>query len=285
MREDIIALGERIAEQAVHLDAAMNRLLIDLHHFDQAGGWAMQHFQSCAHWLSWRVGWDLATARDRVRLANRLPALPKVRAKLEAGELSYSKARAIARVATPVNEEVLLLYAEHLPAAQLERVCGKLHTVEVNDRTRKEGRVPDQHERIVEARSLGDGMTCIKVVLQAEEAALLMNVIHTAAKTCTASEDRLKRWSLSPPATAGTRSTGITGAQGPGRWRADGSSPCSRRIQARTSSPSIREGDREHAARSGTRWVAGQEECFVGRYPFPSKRKCSARSVRRSAMT
>jgi len=30
---------------------------------------------------------------------------------------------------------------------------------------------------------------------------------------------------LSPPASLGTRSTGVTGIQGPTRWRADGSSP------------------------------------------------------------
>jgi tRNA G46 methylase TrmB len=30
---------------------------------------------------------------------------------------------------------------------------------------------------------------------------------------------------VSPPASAGTRSTGVTGIQGPTRWRADGSSP------------------------------------------------------------
>jgi hypothetical protein len=27
---------------------------------------------SCAHWLTWRVGWDLVTARERVRVARRL---------------------------------------------------------------------------------------------------------------------------------------------------------------------------------------------------------------------
>jgi hypothetical protein len=30
---------------------------------------------------------------------------------------------------------------------------------------------------------------------------------------------------VSPPASLGTRSTGVTGIQGPTRWRADGSSP------------------------------------------------------------
>jgi len=52
-------LGEPIAEQAAHLDAAMHRLLADLREFDQRGGWHVQGAISCAHWLAWRVGWDL----------------------------------------------------------------------------------------------------------------------------------------------------------------------------------------------------------------------------------
>jgi hypothetical protein len=193
MREDLVALGERIAEQAVHLDAAMHRLLTDLHEFDEAGGWHHQGFQSCAHWLSWRVGWDLATARDRVRLANRLPKLPKVSAKLQAGELSYSKARAIARVATPTTEDSLLHYAEYCPAAQLEKVCGKLHTVEEISKAREEGRLPERHDRTVSSRSLGDGMVCFKAVLQAEEAAMLMNAIQDAARACIDTKDITRR--------------------------------------------------------------------------------------------
>lgn len=181
MREDILALGERIAEQCVHLDAAMHRLLRDLHTFDQAGGWYQQGFQSCAHWLSWRVGWSLATARDRVRVANRLPALPKVAAKLESGELSYSKARAIARVATPEIEEALLVYAKHLPAAQLERVCGKVNMVMETRQAIQEGKPRARHERSVQVRPLEDGMACVTAVLTADEAALLMNVIEEVA--------------------------------------------------------------------------------------------------------
>jgi predicted DNA-binding transcriptional regulator YafY len=38
--------------------------------------------------------------------------------------------------------------------------------------------------------------------------------------------DRISRPRLlSPPVSAGTRTTGVTGSQGPTRWRADGSSP------------------------------------------------------------
>jgi hypothetical protein len=70
-------LGERIAEQAAHLDAAMHRLLTDLREFDERGGWHAQGAQSCAHWLNWRVGWDLVTARERVRVACKLAGVSR----------------------------------------------------------------------------------------------------------------------------------------------------------------------------------------------------------------
>jgi Domain of unknown function (DUF222)/HNH endonuclease len=188
MREELTALGEQIAEQAVHLDAAMHRLLVNLRTFDERGGWHVQGFQSCAHWLSWRVGWDLATARDRVRVAHQLAGLTKVQAALEAGELSYSKARAIARVATPQNEETLLVYAEYAPAAQLEKICQKLRTVERAVEAKE--KPPHPEERYVQSRGMDDGMVCVKAVLRPEEAAMLMQVIQAAARTCAEGEQK-----------------------------------------------------------------------------------------------
>ena len=89
------ALGDRIAEQAYQLDAAMHRLLADLREFDAAGHWADEGAASCASWLAWRVGWDLGTAREHVRVARALGTLPLVDAALAAGRLSYSKVRAL----------------------------------------------------------------------------------------------------------------------------------------------------------------------------------------------
>src|SRR5262249_51762419 len=51
MSENLESLGERIAEQAAHLDAALHRLLTDLRAFDRGGGWHTQGARSCAHWL------------------------------------------------------------------------------------------------------------------------------------------------------------------------------------------------------------------------------------------
>ena len=68
-------LGDEIAELAVHLEAATARLLDLIREFDARGGWG-NGFRSCAHWLSWRVGLDLGTARERVRVARALSSLP-----------------------------------------------------------------------------------------------------------------------------------------------------------------------------------------------------------------
>jgi hypothetical protein len=100
MQEAHVVLGDRIAENAAHIDAAMHRLLVDICTFDEERGWYHQGAQSCAHWLSWRVGWDLATARERVRVARRLAELPQIDEALQKAEISYSKVRAITRVAT-----------------------------------------------------------------------------------------------------------------------------------------------------------------------------------------
>ena len=68
-------LGDEIAELSAHLDAATARLLALIREFDARGGWNTG-FRSCADWLSWRVGLDLGAAREKVRVARALEAVP-----------------------------------------------------------------------------------------------------------------------------------------------------------------------------------------------------------------
>src|SRR5436305_12901930 len=70
-------LGDEIAELSAHLDAATARLLDLIREFDARAGWNTG-FRSCAEWLSWRVGLDLGAARERVRVAHALGALPRM---------------------------------------------------------------------------------------------------------------------------------------------------------------------------------------------------------------
>ena len=119
---DLDALGERIAELSAQIEAASHQLLCLIRDFDAAGGWARAGARSCAHWLSWRVGLGLNAAREKVRVARALAELPRLSAALEHGEVSFSKVRAVTRVATPDNEAELLALARHGTAAQVEKI-------------------------------------------------------------------------------------------------------------------------------------------------------------------
>lgn len=179
MRKELEELGERIAVQAAHIDAAMHALLKDLREWDEQRGWGHAGAQTCAHWLSWRVGWDLATAREHVRVANRLGELPLIDDALRRGAISYSKVRAITRIATPQIEEMLLTYAKVTTAAQLEKICRKFRLVQ-----RLEEKDADRHlpERQVRRRELDDGMVRIEVTVRPEEAAMVWSAMEAAGK-------------------------------------------------------------------------------------------------------
>ena len=118
---EVDRLGEEIAELAAHLEAATARLLDRIREFDARGGWN-RGFRSCAHWLTWRVGFDPGTAREKVRVARALGTLPLLAGALARGELSYAKVRALTRVATPETEERLLNVGRAGTAAHVERI-------------------------------------------------------------------------------------------------------------------------------------------------------------------
>jgi hypothetical protein len=179
MSEDLESLGERIAEQAAHLDAALHRLLTDLRTFDRGGGWHTQGARSCAHWLSWGLG----TAREHVRVADRLADLPLLDDALRCGEISYSKIRAITRVATRQNEAALLEIARLSTGHQLETVCRKYRSVLLHDaEPDPDG---DKQRRWVARRDTADGMVRLEAVLHPEEAALVWAALdHRAQQQC-----------------------------------------------------------------------------------------------------
>ncbi|PYN52343.1 MAG: hypothetical protein DMD92_21715 [Candidatus Rokuibacteriota bacterium] len=114
-------LGDEIAELSAHLEAATAHLLDLIREFDARGGWN-NGFRSCAAWLSWRVGLDLGTARERVRVARALGTLPRLAGALARGELSYAKVRELTRVATPETEERLLAVGRAGTTEHVERI-------------------------------------------------------------------------------------------------------------------------------------------------------------------
>ncbi len=168
------ALGDEIAELAAHLDAATHRLLVALREFEDTGAWAEQGFQTCANWLSWRVGWSLGVAGEKLRVARKLPELPLVSEALRRGDLSYCKARAITRVATPVVEAALVEDARYTTGAQLETLCRKYASVQ-----RASSPTAEDDDRWVRRRVRRNGMIMIEASLHAEEAELVWAALTT----------------------------------------------------------------------------------------------------------
>ena len=122
VRPDLRSVESELVELAGHLAAATCRFLQLLAEFDTRRGWAGPGLRSCAHWLNWRVGLNLRTARDHLRVAHALTTLPAVTAAFAAGRISYSKVRALTRIATPSTEEGLLSIALHGTASHMETV-------------------------------------------------------------------------------------------------------------------------------------------------------------------
>lgn len=123
-------VGAEICHLAGQIAAATSRFLSLLADFDARKGWKGANVTSCAHWLSWKCGLDPRTAREHVRVARALTQLPKIRNSFDAGRISYSKVRAIARVATPASEVDLLETALHSSAADVERLTRGLRTAQ-----------------------------------------------------------------------------------------------------------------------------------------------------------
>src|SRR5262245_32692420 len=170
-------LGDEIAELSAHLDAATACLLDLIREFDERGGWNTG-FKSCAEWLSWRVGLDPGAARERVRVARALPALPRLRQALARGELSYAKVRALTRVATPDTEERLLAVGRAGTAWHVELIVRAWRRVDRNVEVRETAL---RHaRRAIRVYQDEDGMVVVRGRLAPEAGAALMQALNAA---------------------------------------------------------------------------------------------------------
>ncbi|HET9490927.1 MAG TPA: DUF222 domain-containing protein [Methylomirabilota bacterium] len=170
-------LGDEIAELAAHLDAATARLLDLIREFDALGGWS-NGFKSCAHWLTWRIGLAPGAAREHVRVARALGTLPLLAQALARGELSYSKVRALTRVATPETEERLLAVGRAGTAEHVERIVRGWRKV---DRQAEAQEAAQRHKsRALHVYYDEDGMVVLRGRLEPEVGALVMQALAAA---------------------------------------------------------------------------------------------------------
>jgi hypothetical protein len=123
---DIDELDSAIVTLAARINASSYELLVLIRRFDERTGWLKWGFANCSDWLHWRCDLGLSAAREKVRVAHALKTLPAIAAAFASGELSYSKVRALSRVARQDSEEALLTFAMKTTAAQVEERCREL---------------------------------------------------------------------------------------------------------------------------------------------------------------
>src|SRR5207248_222351 len=170
-------IGDEIAELSAHLDAATARLLDLIREFDARGGWN-NGFNCCAAWLTWRVGLAPGAAREHVRVARALGTLPLLARALARAELSYSKVRALTRVATPETEERLLAVGRAGTTEHVERIVRGWRRVDRNAEAREAAR---QHaNRALHVYPDTDGTFVLRGRLTAEVGALLVQALAAA---------------------------------------------------------------------------------------------------------
>ncbi|MGI9629225.1 MAG: DUF222 domain-containing protein [Longimicrobiales bacterium] len=175
---ELFALGERCAETYMEADALHYEAMVLLAEFDERKGYADSAFPTTADWLAWRIGIKPGPARERVRTARALQNLPLTSEAMENGELSFTKVRALTRVAKPENEETLLEFARAGSAANLERMVRGWRVLDrKSEITAEELR---HRRRRLSAFVDEDGMVVVQGRLDPEAGALLMRALDQA---------------------------------------------------------------------------------------------------------
>ncbi len=170
---------DRVAVLYGEITAATREFLRAVAECDLHRDWAEAGFASCADWLAWRIGISRMTASEKVRAARALEDLPLISEAMDRGELSFSKVRALTRVATPENEAELLAFAKAGGTASLERLvrgwktmdrAGEQRVERLRHRLRSFSIFPD-----------GEGMYLVRGRLTPEVAAVLMRAVEAAS--------------------------------------------------------------------------------------------------------
>ena len=119
-------LHSSIVTLAARINAETYELLLLVRQFDERAGWLKWGLHGCAEWLHYCCDFSMSAAREKVRVAHALKTLPGISAAFSSGDLSYSKVRAMTRVAGQFNEDELLSFALKTTTARVEERCREL---------------------------------------------------------------------------------------------------------------------------------------------------------------
>ena len=171
--DDPDELRRAVARMAAHINLADWRFIKLVAAMERTGSWREGGYCNLGNWLDHRCGLGPCAARERIRIGRALARLPRIDAAFRDGAISYSKVRAITRVATPETDAMLLAIAEGSSAARLESLVRTYERVGGSDRQRASSE---------QRRSLSwhyeDGMVVLTAAVPAERGALVIKALQ-----------------------------------------------------------------------------------------------------------
>lgn len=162
-------LQDEVAHLFAEVHALTYRALVKLALFDSREYWA--GYQSCVHWMNFRLGISFTTAREHLRVARALSSLPAISAAFAKGTLSYSKVRAVTRIANEKNDDELARLASAGTATQVDKVVRACRKLSITDAQQQVS------ERSVQMGVDDDGMFFMRVRVMADEGVRLAALV------------------------------------------------------------------------------------------------------------
>ena len=171
--DDPAELRHAVVHMAAHINVADWRFVKLIAAMDRTRSWREGGYCNLGNWLDHRCGLGPCASRERIRIGRALAKLPRIDAAFRDGAISYSKVRAITRVATPHTEAMLLAIAERSSAAQLESLVRTYERVGPSDRKR----VSSEQRRSL-TWHYEDGMLIMTAAVPAERGALVIKALQ-----------------------------------------------------------------------------------------------------------
>ncbi|NQZ07003.1 MAG: DUF222 domain-containing protein [Algicola sp.] len=173
-------LADKLTLLAGQINAATYRFLKLLAEFDSRKGWCKHGIRSCSAWLNLKCCMASATAREKLRVAHCLENLPETNLAFENGVLSYSKVRAITRVATDDNEKIFLDIAMSGTANHMDELVRRYQKVDESQQPVEQG--DEYQKRQLNYFQDREGMWIIRAKLPQVEGGLLIKALEEISR-------------------------------------------------------------------------------------------------------
>ena len=180
------SLRHAVTQMAAFMNVADWRFLKLISAMDREQSWREGGYCNLSNWLDHQCGIGPCAARERIRVARALEYLPLIDKAFMDCIISYSKVRAITRVANPETDEMLLQMAECSSASEIERL------VRTYERTSTCGRTQSTDEKRSLEWHYEDGMLVISARVPAEQGAMVVKALQKVVDL--KEEERARYW-------------------------------------------------------------------------------------------